>query len=158
VAYDIDDIIAVTHNDVTLITRRTSANQIDHLMTHLKHQNYSQAETSTHNHRPWGEYQIIESGADYQVKRLTIYPHQSISLQTHQHRSEHWTVVKGEAEITLGDQIFRLTRNESTYVGIGVKHQIHNPLEQKLEIIETQIGDYLGEDDIVRHEDRYARV
>jgi mannose-1-phosphate guanylyltransferase/mannose-6-phosphate isomerase len=107
--------------------------------------------------RPWGSYDSLESGARFQVKRLKIKPGATLSLQMHHHRAEHWVVVAGTARVTRGDEVFLLEENQSTYIPIGVKHRIENPGMIALEIIEVQSGSYLGEDDIVRFEDRYGR-
>ena len=108
-------------------------------------------------HRPWGSYDSIENGPRYQVKRLSVKPGASMSLQLHHHRAEHWIVVAGTARITRGDEVFMLEENQSTYIPLGVKHRIENPGKIELHIIEIQSGSYLGEDDIVRFEDVYGR-
>jgi mannose-1-phosphate guanylyltransferase/mannose-6-phosphate isomerase len=107
--------------------------------------------------RPWGSYDSLENGPRFQVKRLKIKPGATLSLQMHHHRAEHWIVVAGTARITRGEEEFLLEENQSTYIPIGVKHRIENPGMIPLEIIEVQSGSYLGEDDIVRFEDRYGR-
>jgi len=109
-------------------------------------------------HRPWGGYDSISSGPRFQVKRIVVAPKASLSLQKHHHRSEHWVVVSGTAEVTCGSQIRLLTENESTYIPIGQIHRLANPGTIPLEIIEVQSGSYLGEDDIVRLEDTYGRA
>jgi mannose-1-phosphate guanylyltransferase/mannose-6-phosphate isomerase len=107
--------------------------------------------------RPWGSYDSVESGERYQVKRLSVNPGASMSLQLHHHRAEHWIVVSGTARITRNDEVFLLEENESTFIPLGAKHRIENPGKIPLHIIEVQSGSYLGEDDIVRFEDRYGR-
>ena len=107
--------------------------------------------------RPWGSYDSIDQGERYQVKRLTVKPGGVLSLQLHHHRAEHWIVVSGTARITRGEEVFMLEENQSTYIPIGVQHRIENPGRIALHIIEVQSGTYLGEDDIVRLEDRYGR-
>ena len=107
--------------------------------------------------RPWGSYDSVDSGTRFQVKRLTVKPGATLSLQMHHHRAEHWIVVSGTARITCDEKVFLLSENESTYIPIGVKHRIENPGKVPLHIIEVQSGSYLGEDDIVRFEDRYGR-
>ena len=108
--------------------------------------------------RPWGWYDCLEEGACFKVKRIQVKPKASLSLQKHNHRSEHWIVVSGTAEITNGDKILTLTENQSTYIPIGVQHRLTNPGSVPLEIIEVQSGIYLGEDDIIRLEDSYGRI
>jgi mannose-1-phosphate guanylyltransferase / mannose-6-phosphate isomerase len=116
-------------------------------------------ETSLHREvfRPWGSYDSIDNGERFQVKRLSVKPGASMSLQMHHHRAEHWIVVAGTARITRGEETFLLEENQSTYIPLGTKHRIENPGKIPLHIIEVQSGTYLGEDDIVRFEDRYGR-
>lgn len=108
--------------------------------------------------RPWGASTSIETGERYQVKRLTVSPGGSLSLQLHRHRSEHWVVVKGRARVTRGPHVLDLIENESIFIPQGMKHRLENPHAEPLEVIEVQVGDYLGEDDIVRFEDAYQRA
>nr|MBP9593043.1 cupin domain-containing protein [Steroidobacteraceae bacterium] len=117
------------------------------------------SETSLHREvfRPWGSYDSVDNGERFQVKRLVVKPGASMSLQLHHHRAEHWIVVSGTARITRGDEVFLLGENESTYIPMGTRHRIENPGKVALHIIEVQSGSYLGEDDIVRFEDRYGR-
>jgi mannose-1-phosphate guanylyltransferase / mannose-6-phosphate isomerase len=107
--------------------------------------------------RPWGSYDSLESLPGFQVKRLSVLPGAVLSLQLHHRRAEHWVVVAGVARITRNDEVFELHRNEHTFIPLGARHRIENPGAEVLEIIEVQVGDYLGEDDIVRLEDRYGR-
>jgi mannose-1-phosphate guanylyltransferase / mannose-6-phosphate isomerase len=108
-------------------------------------------------HRPWGWYDSIDSGPRFQVKRIMVKPGASLSLQMHHHRAEHWIVVTGTAEVTIGDQVTLLCENQSTYIPLGKSHRLANPGKVPLEIIEVQSGAYLGEDDIVRFDDHYGR-
>lgn len=108
--------------------------------------------------RPWGTYESLDRGPRHQVKRLLVNPRQRLSLQLHHHRSEHWVVVSGTAQVTLEDETYLLTENQSIYIPVGQKHSLHNPGIIPLEIIEVQTGSYLGEDDIVRLDDSYGRV
>jgi len=107
--------------------------------------------------RPWGWYDSVDAGERFQVKRIMVRPGAALSLQLHHHRAEHWIVVKGTAEVTRGKESFLLTENQSTYIPIGELHRLRNPGKTDLEMIEVQSGSYLGEDDIVRLEDRYGR-
>ena len=109
-------------------------------------------------YRPWGKYDSVDSGERYQVKRITVKPGEKLSIQMHHHRAEHWIVVSGTARVTNGDKTFLVTENESTYIPVGVIHALENPGKLPLELIEVQSGSYLGEDDIVRFEDRYGRL
>lgn len=115
--------------------------------------------TQTKFERPWGWYQTIAGDKlhGYQVKILHVHPGKRLSLQSHSHRAEHWVVVKGQARVRVGDTYFDKKANDYTFVAVGDKHRIENPGEEPLEIIETQTGDYLGEDDIVRYEDDFGR-
>ena len=108
-------------------------------------------------YRPWGSYDSVDSGPNYQVKRITVNPKSKLSLQKHKYRSEHWVIVKGTALITCGDKVFNLEENESTYIPQGAIHRIENSKKIPLEIIEIQTGSYLGEDDIIRLKDDYQR-
>ena len=107
--------------------------------------------------RPWGSYTVLEEHDGYKMKRITVHPGASLSLQRHQHRSEHWIVVAGTATVVRGDEELTVSKNESTYISIGVKHRLENRGRILLQIIEVQVGDYLGEDDIERFDDNYGR-
>ena len=117
------------------------------------------AEATHHKrvHRPWGYYESIDMGQRFQVKRIVVIPGGVLSLQKHRHRSEHWVVVHGTAEVTLGEQVRAVHENESIYIPIGATHRMENPGKIPLELIEVQTGSYLGEDDIIRIEDDYQR-
>jgi mannose-6-phosphate isomerase-like protein (cupin superfamily) len=108
-------------------------------------------------HRPWGSYQSLDSGARYQVKRIVVKKGGRLSLQYHNHRAEHWVIVRGTAKVTIGNDVKTLHENESVYIPIGTPHRLENPGKIELELIEVQTGSYLGEDDIVRIEDDYRR-
>ena len=108
--------------------------------------------------RPWGSYETIANGPRFQVKRIIVDPGERLSLQSHVHRSEHWVVVRGAAEVTVGDQVSILQENESTYIEAGTRHRLANPGKVPLELIEVQCGSYLGEDDITRFDDQYGRA
>ena len=108
--------------------------------------------------RPWGKYDSIDNGQRYQVKRITVKPGEKLSFQMHHHRAEHWIVVSGTARVRRGEDAFLVSENESTYIPLGIKHSLENPGKIPLELIEVQSGSYLGEDDIIRFEDRYGRT
>ncbi len=120
--------------------------------------NRSEADESNKVFRPWGSYESLIRADNFQVKRIIVNPGQGLSLQMHHHRSEHWVVVTGRAQVTLGEQVFILEANQSTYIPVQTKHRLENIDEQPLCLIEVQCGDYLGEDDIVRFDDRYGRI
>ena len=109
-------------------------------------------------YRPWGKYDSIDNGERYQVKRITVKPGEKLSIQMHHHRAEHWIVVSGTASVTNGDSVQLVTENQSVYIPVGQIHALENPGKIMLEMIEVQSGSYLGEDDIVRFEDRYGRI
>ena len=109
-------------------------------------------------HRPWGSFTVLEEGSHHKIKRLSVKPGACISLQMHQHRSEHWVVVEGEARVTKDDEAIVLERDQSTYIPAGTRHRLENAGTAPLIVIEVQTGRYLGEDDIVRYEDRYGRM
>ena len=108
--------------------------------------------------RPWGSFTVLDEGEGFKVKRISVNPGHKLSLQYHHHRSEHWTVVQGEASVTVGGDIKKVKVNESVYIPLKEKHALANEGEELMQLIEVQVGDYLGEDDIVRLEDRYGRV
>jgi mannose-1-phosphate guanylyltransferase/mannose-6-phosphate isomerase len=156
-AVGLKDHVVVETKDAVLVAPKDRVQDVKELVNQLKKQ--GRYETSLHREvfRPWGSYDSIDQGERFQVKRLTVKPGASMSLQLHHHRAEHWIVVSGTARITRGDEVFLLEENQSTYIPLGTKHRIENPGKIPLHIIEVQSGTYLGEDDIVRFEDRYGR-
>jgi mannose-1-phosphate guanylyltransferase/mannose-6-phosphate isomerase len=153
----LDDCVVVETADAVLVTRRDQAESVKGLVNDLKSHARSESESHVQVFRPWGSYQSLQSGAGFQVKRITVNPGARLSLQMHRHRSEHWIVVRGTAVVTRGDDEFTLGENESTYIPLGARHRLSNPADTPLEIIEVQVGSYLGEDDIVRFDDVYGR-
>ena len=156
-AVGLRDHVVVETKDAVLVAPRDRVQDVKELVAELKAR--GRYETSLHRevYRPWGSYDSIDSGDRFQVKRLIVNPGATLSLQLHHHRAEHWVVVTGTAKVTRGDEVFTLSENESTYIPIGARHRIENPGKIPLHIIEVQSGAYLGEDDIVRFEDRYGR-
>ncbi len=153
----LEDIIVVATPDAVLVTSRDKAEQVKGLVEQLKAQNRPQADQHLRIYRPWGYYQGIDLGSRYQVKRIVVKPNAKLSLQKHFHRAEHWVVVRGTAEITVGSVVRTVHENESAYIPIGSVHRLANPGKIPLELIEVQVGSYLGEDDIVRLGDEYGR-
>jgi mannose-1-phosphate guanylyltransferase/mannose-6-phosphate isomerase len=151
------DTVVVETKDAVLVAPRARVQDVKQLVGRLK--SLARGETALHREvfRPWGSYDSVDSGSRFQVKRLTVNPGASLSLQMHHHRAEHWIVVSGTARITRDDEVFLLSENQSTYIPIGTRHRIENPGMVPLHIIEVQSGSYLGEDDIVRFDDRYGR-
>jgi mannose-1-phosphate guanylyltransferase / mannose-6-phosphate isomerase len=151
------DIVVVATRDSVLVIPRAQSERVKGLVEQLKHRNRRQALEHTRVHRPWGYYQSVDVGGRHQVKRISVTPGGRLSLQKHHHRSEHWIVVKGTAEVTVGERIQIVHENESAYIPIGSIHRLANPGKIPLELIEVQVGSYLEEDDIVRIEDVYQR-
>lgn len=157
VALGTSDLLIIDTPDALLVARRDHAEQVKDVVAHLAKNAVPQAATHRRVARPWGWYDSIDMGDRFQVKRIGVKPGASLSLQKHHHRAEHWIVVRGTAEVTRGAEVFLLSENQSTYIPIGEVHRLHNPGRMDLEMIEVQSGAYLGEDDIVRLEDRYGR-
>ena len=151
------DMIIVDSDDAILIADRNKTQDIKKVVDKLKKDKRTEYIMHRKNFRPWGYYDTIDKGKNFQVKRLTIYPGKRLSLQLHHQRSEHWVVVKGVATITKGEEQFVLHENESTYIPSETKHRLENAGDKILEIIEVQSGTYLGEDDIVRYDDDFGR-
>jgi mannose-1-phosphate guanylyltransferase/mannose-6-phosphate isomerase len=154
----LQDVVVVETPDAVLVADRSRSQDVKHIVAHLDNQGRSEHTLHRQVHRPWGWYDSIDSGSRFQVKRIMVKPGASLSLQKHHHRAEHWIVVCGTAEVTVGDTVSLLTENQSTYIPVGQVHRLANPGKVPLEIIEVQSGSYLGEDDIVRFEDTYGRT
>jgi mannose-1-phosphate guanylyltransferase / mannose-6-phosphate isomerase len=153
----LDDVIVVSTADAVLVAARAKAEQVKALVEELKRQNQRAAVEHRRIYRPWGYYQDVDLAGRYRVKRIVVKPGNKLSLQKHFHRSEHWVVVHGTAEVTLGNDMRSVHENESIYIPIGSVHRLANPGRIPLELIEVQVGSYLGEDDIVRLDDVYGR-
>jgi mannose-1-phosphate guanylyltransferase/mannose-6-phosphate isomerase len=153
----LDDIVVIASADAVLVAARSEAEKVKTLVEMLKSKNRNEAIEHRRIYRPWGYYQGVDTGARYQVKRIVVNPGNKLSLQKHFHRAEHWVVVKGTAEVTVGEQVQIVHENESVYIPIGSMHRLANPGKIPLELIEVQVGSYLGEDDIMRFEDVYGR-
>jgi len=154
----LDDVVVVETADAVLVAHRDKAQDVKNIVNQLKAKDRDESRIHRRVFRPWGSYEGVDAGERFQVKRLSVKPGASLSLQLHHHRAEHWVVVKGSARVTCGDNTFILNENESTYIPIGEKHRLENPGNIPLEVIEIQSGSYLGEDDIVRFEDVYNRA
>ena len=153
----VEDMIIVDTDDALLIAHRGEAQKVKEVYKLLKEKNDERAFVHRTAYRPWGSYTVLEEGERYKIKRLTVLPGKRLSVQMHYHRSEHWVVVRGTAKVLVGDKEILLRPGESTFIPAGVKHRLENPGKVVLEVIETQIGEYLGEDDIVRFEDDFGR-
>ncbi len=157
VAIDINDLIVVDTKDGILISNKGSSSKVKQAVKMLKERNSEIVESHITTFRPWGSFTILASNKMYKVKKIWVKPHKRLSLQYHNHRSEHWVVVEGQAKVTIGNAVMLIKENESVYVPIGEKHRLENPTDRDLEIIEIQVGFPLTEDDIVRLEDDYKR-
>ncbi|WP_312253415.1 mannose-1-phosphate guanylyltransferase/mannose-6-phosphate isomerase [Stenotrophomonas sp.] len=153
----LDDVIVVETDDAVLVGKADRMQEVKTVVAQLKADGRSEATWHRKVYRPWGAYDSIDNGERFQVKRITVKPGGTLSLQMHHHRAEHWIVVSGTAEVTRGDEVILLSENQSTYIPLGVTHRLRNPGKLPLELIEVQSGSYLGEDDIVRFEDTYGR-
>ena len=156
-AVGVSDLIIIDTSDALLVTSKEYSQNIKKIVAKLKDQNRPEAVNHRKVFRPWGYYDSLDVGDGFQAKRICVKPGEKISLQKHEHRSEHWVVVSGTAKITCGDKIYNLEKNQSTYIPKGEVHRLENQGAVDLEIIEVQTGDYLGEDDIIRLEDDYQR-
>ena len=156
-ASNVSDLIVIDTQDALLISNKNNSLNIKHIVDKLKSSNRKESDNHRKVFRPWGYYDSIDMGQNFQVKRILVNPGAKISLQKHLHRAEHWIVVKGIAKITRGDSTFRLKENQSTYISKGEIHRLENLETFPLELIEIQTGDYLGEDDIIRLKDDYQR-
>ena len=156
-AVGLRDQVVVETKDAVLVAAKDRVQEVKRLVLRLKERGRYEHSLHREVFRPWGSYDSLESGPRFQVKLLKVKPGATLSLQMHHHRAEHWVVVAGTARITRGEEQFLLEENQSTYIPVGVKHRIENPGMIPLEIIEVQSGSYLGEDDIVRFEDKYGR-
>jgi len=152
-----DDLVVIDSGDAVLVAPREATNEIKSLVEQLKRAERPEATTHARVYRPWGNYEGVDRGDRYQVKRIVVQPKEQLSLQKHHHRSEHWIVVRGVALVTRDDEKTLVNENESIYIPLGAVHRMENPGNIPLELIEVQSGSYLGEDDIVRLEDRYGR-
>ena len=153
----LEDLVIVDTDDALLIAHRSQAQKTKDIVDTLKARGDKSWQMHRKVARPWGSYDSIDASDRFQVKRITVKPGASLSLQMHHHRAEHWIVVQGTARITKGEEVFVLSENQSTYIPLGVTHRLENPGKIPLELIEVQSGSYLGEDDIVRFEDKYGR-
>ena len=157
-AIGVDDLVIVSTKDVLVVAHRDSVQDVKVIAQQLRDESRSEWKHNREVYRPWGKYDSIDNDDGYQVKKLTVAPGAKLSVQMHFHRSEHWVVVAGQARVHYAEKTFDLKVNESTYHGKEVIHALENLGEIPLELIEVQVGNYLGEDDIVRFDDIYGRV
>jgi len=154
----VEDLVVVETKDAVLVAHKDRVQDVKKVVSQIeadgRHEHLNHREV----YRPWGVYDSIDNGHRYQVKRITVKPGAKLSVQMHHHRAEHWIVVSGTAKVTNGEKTYLVTENQSTYIRIGQVHALENPGVVDLELIEVQSGSYLGEDDIVRFEDKYGRA
>jgi mannose-1-phosphate guanylyltransferase/mannose-6-phosphate isomerase len=153
----LDDVVVVETADAVMITSKSQSQNVKNIVLNLRSCERDEHVTHRKVYRPWGNYENLDSGDRFLVKRISVSPGASLSLQKHNHRAEHWTVVSGVGEVTRDDEVFMLDENESTYIPLGARHRLSNPGTEPLEIIEVQSGEFLSEDDIIRFEDNYGR-
>jgi mannose-1-phosphate guanylyltransferase/mannose-6-phosphate isomerase len=153
----LDNVVIVDTPDAVLVADRSRTQDVKKVVEQLKLSKHEALKTHRTVARPWGTYTVLEEGDGFKIKRIVVKPGQSLSLQMHHHRSEHWVVVSGTARVTNGDAELLVRKNESTYIPAGNRHRLENPGLMDLVMIEVQSGDYLGEDDIVRFQDVYGR-
>jgi len=147
----------VAMGDAVLVADRSRAQEVKQAVAALKARGARQAEAFLRDHRPWGWFETLVLADRFQVKRIVVHPGASLSLQSHHHRSEHWIVVAGTAKVTVDAEVRLLTENQSIYIPLGAVHRMENPGKVPMVLIEVQTGSYLGEDDIIRYQDIYAR-
>ena len=157
-AVGVSNLVIIDTRDALLVADQSRAQDVKHIFAQLKGMGHEAAKLHPLVHRPWGTYEVLEEGAGFKIKRIEVKAGASLSLQMHHHRSEHWIVVNGTAKVVNGDREFLLQANESTFIPAENRHRLENPTQNPLVLIEVQCGGYLGEDDIVRFDDRYGRV
>lgn len=157
VGLGLENVIAVAMPDAVLVADASRAQEVKRVVSALKLKKAHQAEAFPRDHRPWGWFESLVIGDRFQVKRIVVHPGAALSLQSHHHRAEHWIVVQGTAKVTIGERIELVSENQSVYIPLGEKHRMENPGKVPMVLIEVQTGAYLGEDDIIRYEDVYAR-
>ncbi|UWR51215.1 mannose-1-phosphate guanylyltransferase/mannose-6-phosphate isomerase [Phaeobacter inhibens] len=157
VGIGLKDVIAVAMPDAVLVADASRAQEVKKAVAALKAKSARQAEAFPKDHRPWGWFESLVVGERFQVKRIHVHPGAALSLQSHHHRSEHWIVVEGTAKVTVDDSVQLVSENQSVYIPLGAVHRMENPGKVPMVLIEVQTGSYLGEDDIIRYEDIYAR-
>lgn len=157
VGIGLSNIIAVAMPDAVLVAHKDHAQDVKKAVAALKAKGAAQAETLPRDYRPWGWFESLAVGARFQVKRIVVHSGAALSLQSHHHRAEHWIVVEGTAKVTIGTEVKLVSENQSVYIPLGTTHRMENPGKVPMVLIEVQTGSYLGEDDIIRYEDVYAR-
>ena len=153
----LENIVAVAMPDAVLVADRSRVAELGDVVKMMRKADIPQADTFPIDHRPWGFFETLILADRFQVKRIVVNPGAALSLQSHVHRAEHWIVVSGTARVTINDEVRLVGENQSVYIPLGAVHRMENPGKVPMELIEVQTGAYLGEDDIIRYEDVYAR-
>jgi len=154
----VEDLIVIETSDAIMVAHKDKSQGVKKIVDTLNKQKRSEGTAHRKIYRPWGSYDAIDAGHRFQVKRITVKPGEKLSLQMHHHRTEHWVVVSGTAKVRIGENTQLVAENESVFIPIATVHSLENPGKVNLELIEIQTGSYLGEDDIIRLEDKYGRV
>src|SRR2546430_13693907 len=154
----VENLVIVDTPDAVLVAHRDHLQRVKDVVSELKARGHDAYKLHRTVARPWGAYTTLEEGPGFKIKRIEVRPSGSLSLQLHHRRSEHWVVVHGRARVTRGDEVFELDANQSTYIPVETRHRLENPGVEPLVLIEVQCGAYLGEDDIVRFDDKYGRI
>ena len=154
----VKDLVVVDTADALLVCARNQSQQVKTLVDLLKEKGAAEYIAHTTEYRPWGNFTVLEDQEHYKIKRIVVNPGKRLSLQSHKHRAEHWLVVTGQALVTIDTEEKLLNEGEAVFIPVQARHRLKNPGKEKLEIIEVQRGDYLGEDDIIRYEDDYGRI
>ncbi len=157
VGIGLDDIVAVAMPDAVLVAKKSDSQKVKEAVEALRKRGAAQANEFPRDHRPWGWFESLVIGNRFQVKRIVVHPGAALSLQSHVHRAEHWIVVEGTAKVTINEVVKLVPENESVFIPLGARHRMENPGKVPMVLIEVQTGTYLGEDDIIRYEDVYAR-
>ncbi len=157
-AVGVENLLVVDTPDAVLVASKDASQQVKDVVARLKASGHEAASVHRTVQRPWGTYTVLHAGERFKIKEIVVRPQQRLSLQMHHHRSEHWVVLAGTAQVTCGDEQRMVYANESTYIKVGARHRLENPGKVDLVLIEVQVGDYVGEDDIVRFDDQYGRV
>jgi mannose-1-phosphate guanylyltransferase / mannose-6-phosphate isomerase len=157
VGLGLKDIVAIAMPDAVLVANKHKTQDVKRVVEHLKLHQISQSEEFAKDHRPWGWFEVLTFGENFKVKQIFVKPGAALSLQSHNHRSEHWVVVEGKVKVTIDEEVKLVSEGQSIYVPLGSVHRIENPNKTAIKLIEVQIGAYLGEDDIIRYDDVYSR-
>jgi mannose-1-phosphate guanylyltransferase/mannose-6-phosphate isomerase len=157
-AVGLRNLVIIDTPDALLVADKARAQDVKHIYAQLKAEGHEAHKLHRTVHRPWGTYTVLEEGPGFKIKRICVKPGASLSLQMHHHRSEHWIVVNGTATVVNGERELTIETNQSTYIPAGNRHRLANLTQEDLAIIEVQSGGYLGEDDIVRFDDKYGRA